>query len=404
MNTSPPEQHAAEAAALSTTAQTSTANTSTADRITNLDTVRGIATLGILIMNAVSFALPEAAYFNLDAAGTHTWLDRVIGVAGEIFIDQKTMALFSMLFGAGIVLFADRAAAKGKRPDLLSLWRNGLLLAIGLLHGVLWEGDVLFVYALCSPLLLLARRWSPRTLTATGTAMVLLSALIAAILQTEIPADGAGLGNYWFINGGPIGDAVGIFLLSDFFLRAAGMMFIGVAIYRTGIVQGQRPNRFYQNMAISGLLIGLPIATAGVILQSANDWSPAIALIGEAPNTIATIPVALGYLGLITLWTKRMATQQTRLAKRLQAVGRMALTNYLSHTAIGITLFRVLLDRGDATRTTLAVFIVGVWAFQLWWSTVWLERFRFGPAEWVWRCLTYRSFQPIRRATDVNPS
>jgi uncharacterized protein len=384
--------------------QTTTAPILTAERITNLDTVRGIATLGILIMNAVSFALPQAAYFNLDADGTDTWLDRVIGVAGEIFVDQKAMALFSMLFGAGIVLFADRAEAKGKRPVLLSLWRNGLLLAIGLLHGLLWEGDVLLVYALCSPLLLVARRWSPRTLIVSGTAMVLLPALIATIMQTQIAVDGAGLGDYWFVDGGPIGDDAGIFLICGFFLRAAGMMFIGVALFRTGIIQGQRPAAFYRNMAIYGLLIGLPIATAGVIWQSANDWSPAIALIGEAPNTIATIPVAFGYLGLITLWTKRMATRPSMPAERLQAVGRIALTNYLAQTVIGVTLFSVVFDRGDVTRTTVGLFIVGVWAIQLWWSTAWLERFRFGPAEWAWRCLTYRSIQPLRRAPVVRSS
>lgn len=381
--------------------QATTAPTSTVERIANLDTVRGIATLGILIMNAVSFALPEAAYFNLAADGSDTWLDWAIGVAGEIFVDQKTMALFSMLFGAGIVLFADRAEAKDKRPAPLSLWRNGLLLAIGLLHGLLWEGDVLFVYALCSPLLLIARRWSPRALIVSGAAMVLLSALVAAVMQTQIAADGAGLGTYWFVDGGPIGDSAGLFLISDFFLRAAGMMLIGVAFYRTGIVQGHRPAAFYRAMASYGLLIGLPIAAAGVIWQSANDWSPAVALIGEAPNTIATVPVALGYLGLITLWTKRMATRPTALAERLQAVGRMALTNYLSHTVMGIALFRLLLDRGDASRTTIALFILGVWAIQLWWSPAWLERFRFGPAEWAWRCLTYRSWQPLRRTSTT---
>ena len=142
-------------------------------RITNLDTVRGVATLGILVMNAVSYGLPEAAYFNLDAAGSDTWLDWIVGVAGEILVDQKTMALFSLLFGAGIVVFADRAEAKGNRPVRLSLWRNLLLLAIGLGHTVLWEGDILVVYALCSPVLLALRKRSPRLLLTLGSTMVL---------------------------------------------------------------------------------------------------------------------------------------------------------------------------------------------------------------------------------------
>ena len=156
------------------------------DRITNLDTTRGIATLGILIMNAVSFALLDPAYFNLDADGSNTWLDWTIGVIGEIFVDQKTMALFSLLFGVGIVVFADRAAAKGARPIRLSMWRNLLLLGIGVLHGLLWEGDVLVVYALCAPILVVARNRRPKTLFAVGTALVLSSAVLAFFVQAAI--------------------------------------------------------------------------------------------------------------------------------------------------------------------------------------------------------------------------
>lgn len=134
------------------------------------------------------------------------------------------------------MLFADRAEANGRRPVLLSLWRNGLLLAIGLLHGLLWVGDVLVAYALCVPLLLVARKRSPRT-----------------------------FGDYWFIDGGPASDNVEIFWLSDYFVRAARMMLIGVALYRTGIIHGQRSVAFYRNMTICGLLTGLPIATAGLM-------------------------------------------------------------------------------------------------------------------------------------------
>ena len=130
------------------------------ERITNLDTVRGIATLGILVMNAVSFGLAQPAYFNLDHSGSDHALDWIVGVLGEVFVDQKTMALFSMLCGAGIVVFADRAAAKGRRANWLSLWRNLLLLGIGLVHGWFWSGDILALYAVCAPVLLLLRKRS----------------------------------------------------------------------------------------------------------------------------------------------------------------------------------------------------------------------------------------------------
>ena len=164
-------------------------------RITNLDTIRGLAVLGILAMNAVSYGLPQAAYFNLAAAGSDSRLDWIVGGAGEIFVDQKMMGLFSMLFGAGIVLFADRTEAKGKRAWPLSLWRNGLLFAIGLMHAALWEGDILVVYAIAAPILIAMRKLRPRTLIVIGTLVVMWSAVLALIVQSTVPKDGTGLGD-----------------------------------------------------------------------------------------------------------------------------------------------------------------------------------------------------------------
>lgn len=286
-----------------------------ADRVTNLDAIRGLSVLGILLMNSVSFGLMPAAYFNLSAGGSRSWLDKAIGAAGEVFVDQKTMGLFSMLFGAGIVLFADRAAAKSAHPVRLVLWRNVLLLLIGFLHGLIWEGDVLFVYAVCAPLLVWARHLRPRRLIIAGSGLVLWSAVLAAIVQTRVPSDGAGLGDYWLTDGSPMSDAVGLFLLNDFFARSLGMMLIGIALYRLQILQGVKPAGFYHRLTAWGLGIGLPIAIAGVAIQLNYDFDPRIAVIGEAPNTIATIPITLGYLGLITLWNQRPTTRASPSAR-----------------------------------------------------------------------------------------
>ena len=108
-------------------------------RITSLDLVRGVAVLGILLMNAVSFRFGHAPYFNLSAGGSETWLDWVVGIFGEVFIDQKFMGLFSLLFGAGMILFIDRASRRGRRALLLNLWRNTLLLIMGVFHFLLWD-------------------------------------------------------------------------------------------------------------------------------------------------------------------------------------------------------------------------------------------------------------------------
>ena len=363
------------------------------ERITTLDAVRGVAVLGILTMNAVSYGLSPAAYFNLDADGSDTWLDWLIGGAGEVLFDQKFMGLFSLLFGAGIVLFADRAESKGRRAGWFSLWRNFLLLLIGLAHMAMWDGDILVLYAVCAPLVILLRRRRPATLLATGTLIVLSAAAVAATVQSTIDDPVGQLGGGLWFDDGTMSDAAWLWFLYDFFARGLGMMLIGVALYRLGVLSGRRDRAYYRRMTATGLAVGLPVAALGLALVAANDFSSDVALIGSVPNTVATIPVVLGYLGVVVLWD---AAGDTPLRSRVRAVGRMALTNYLMQTVIGIVVLRGLFDRGDLSRSGIVVFILAVWALQLWWSQAWLARFRYGPAEWLWRVATYRRWQPIR--------
>ncbi|MCP4303302.1 MAG: hypothetical protein GY788_00155, partial [bacterium] len=214
-------------------------------RNTNLDLIRGVAVMGILVMNAVSFGLSEAAYDDIGADGMKISLDWVVGVFGEVFVDQKFMGLFSALFGAGIVLFADRAKAKGRRAVLLSLWRNLLLLLIGFLHSLIWAGDILVVYALAAPILILLRRLKPRTLYVIGVLTVMLSPVAAV----------------WAQSNDKIAEQL---YLIDPFARAIGMMLIGVGLYRTGIITGDRPKVFYRRLSAWGLAVGLPLAAAAV--------------------------------------------------------------------------------------------------------------------------------------------
>lgn len=362
-------------------------------RITNLDLVRGIAVLGILGMNAVSFGLGTAPYFNVSAGGIVRPYDWIAGGFGEVFIDQKFMGLFSMLFGAGVVLFCDRAKAKGRSPWRLALWRNALLLLVGLAHARIWDGDILVIYALSAPVLIAMRNQSLAVLWAAGIAAVLASPVVAVWAQGQVGPAGEGLGAYW-ANDGDISDAVGTFLLTDFSGRALGMMLIGIALYRSGVITGERPSFYYRWVGRLGSAEGLALAAVGFWWVASRDFSTEVALIGSIPNTLGTISASIGYLAFISLWNMG---PDARLKRALRAVGRMALTNYLMQTVLGVLLLRELFDPATLSRTTIAGFVVAVWVAQLLWSPWWLARYRFGPLEWLWRSATYGRLQDFRR-------
>ncbi|MEO1057362.1 MAG: DUF418 domain-containing protein [Actinomycetota bacterium] len=363
------------------------------ERITSLDAIRGVAVLGILPMNVVGFALVSEAYFNVDAGGSRTWFDELVGGFGEIFIDGKFMGIFSALFGAGIVLFADRAAAKDAHPVRLSLWRNLLLLLIGVAHTLWWDGDILVVYAVCSPVLLVLRSASPRLLAAVGMGLMLLPPLIAWPVQAAIPEDGPGPAEYWTPGGEQI-DAVGIYLLVWLVARALGMMLIGIALYRWGVLQGERAPHLYRTMTRVGLAVGLPLAVAGFSVHATSGYAVDVAVIGDIPAVLAIVPMVIAYIGIIVRWN---AGGDTAGRARIRSTGRMALSNYLSQSVLGVTFFAVL-GSDDVGRGWLAVFVLVVWALQLWWSPLWLRHFRFGPVEWLWRVGTYRRMVPLRRS------
>ena len=386
------------------------------DRITSLDLIRGVAVLGILLMNAVSFKYGLAPYLNLSAGGSATWLDWSIGIFGEIFIDQKFMGLFSLLFGAGIMLFIERAETREAHPIRLNLWRNALLLGVGILHTLLWDGDVLIVYAVSALFLIALRRLSAKVLIAIGALVFLLSVPNTLLIQyvaniADTPLTGVWepmsknvVWTPWWMSpndapqsgtGSSAIEAIEGLLAAGYFARGLGMILMGAGLYRIGFMSGVMPVKTYKTVAAIGLSIGLPLAIAGVIVTALGDYSREVAFVGQVPNTLGTIPAALGYMSLIILWDQRAGNW---LKRRLMAAGRMALTNYLSQTVLGVLLLTVLLADVAVNRSGILLFCLGVWALQLWWSQAWLNRFRFGPAEWLWRVATYRRGQQLRRA------
>ncbi len=281
---------------------------------------------------------------------------------------------------------------------LLNLWRNALLLIIGSLHYMIREGDVLMVYAVSSLFLVAMRRLSSRTLIVVGAVLFLAPIANDLLLQSIADSSDATLAGIWTEPSGDIDDVdelLGLGALSGYFMRGLGLIIMGAGLYRTGFMHGDMSVKTYRTTALVGLGVGLPLAAIGVMFTAVNDFSTTVAFIGNIPNNLGTIPASLGYLSLIILWNRRA---DNWLKRRFRAAGRMALTNYLSQSVLGVFLLTVLLGDVEVNRAGILVFVLAVWALQLWWSEAWLARFRFGPAEWIWRVLTYRRWQALRRA------
>jgi uncharacterized protein len=422
-----------------------------AERFTSIDMVRGFALLGILAMNVTSFGLPWPAYMDPTVIGGYSGLNFAEWVFAWFVFEEKMMTIFSMLFGAGLVLLTDRAEARGGSPARFFYRRAAILLVFGLLHAyLLWEGDILFDYAVCGMIAYPVRKKSPRTLILLGVLAFVPGLLIGqgmsifmgqarqaaarveagrAAGQAPSPRD-EGYARAWegFREAfEPTPDAVsqeiavhrnGTYLeiararavfvvMAQTLLFGAftvwsilGRMLIGMALLKLGIFSAERSIRFYRMLMLVGYGVGWPlVALEGYRLIQQNFGARRL-IGGFNWNEYGSILVALGHVGALILIYKSGALPW--LTRRLAAVGRMALTNYLMHTLVCTTIFYGyglgLFAKLD--RVELMGIVVAIWIFQLWYSPIWLRFFRFGPAEWLWRSLTYGTAQPLR----VSPS
>jgi uncharacterized protein len=423
------------------------------ERFVSLDMLRGVAVLGILVMNIYAFAMPFSAYMNpLLLGGTEphnlgTWFFT------HIFFDQKFLSIFAMMFGAGIVLMSGRAEAKGAKPAPILYRRQFWLVVIGCIHAYLvWWGDILFSYAMVGMLVYVFRKRQPKTLIiiacvllpvnlvlnyGTSSYMEQLRAQAGAV--AELQAAGETLteeqgqtvqqwqemrvmmaptaedmqedlethrGSYVDIVSYRVPLLVTMQLFGLFFFgiwRIGGLMLIGMALMKLGVLTGERSTSFYRKLMIAGYAIGLPL----VLFSSFNAWQHEfdglhMMRFGLIPNYFGSIAMALGHVGLVMLAAK--SGWMKRLMARFAAVGRMALTNYLMHSVILTTVFYGygLGLYGQIPRLWQMAFVVAVLALQLWISPLWLRRYRFGPVEWLWRSLSYWRRQPMRLTEQVS--
>jgi uncharacterized protein len=385
------------------------------DRILSLDVIRGFAVLGILAVNAQYFAAPWFTGLNpglaplgVDEASLWSWL--VMHAAFEF----KCITLFSMLFGVSIFLVGGERSDKDRGRLLRS--RLFWLLIFGLIHALLiWYGDILVHYALTGFLVMLARSWRARTLLIVGIFFYLLSSgLMAAfsMLFNVMPAAKLeGLeAQIWSPPQEEIDRIVGAMqggLVSatmenistwlsfapqsvfGLMLRTAGVMMIGLALFKFGFLSGKAKVWVYWLfLALGAGAIGFIAFESWLSAQEGFDFVQ-MQTVGANVNTALSIFGSLGYASLFILLTLggwRFITGP------LSAVGRMAFTNYLTQSLIMTTIFyggRGFGMFGELNRVELWGVVVGVWVLQLIWSPLWLSRFEMGPMEWVWRRLSY---------------
>ncbi|UAB79661.1 DUF418 domain-containing protein [Erythrobacter sp. SCSIO 43205] len=390
--------------------------------------------MGILVANIVAFGQPFSAYTYPSAwIGGSGDPDGWLWIAQFVLIDGKMRVLFTLLFGAGVYLFMERAWGRGQ-TRWLQAWRLLILLAIGLIHFFfLWQGDILALYGMCGlgvlPLLKLSlKRMMGIGVTAYVVGALILGAIMAPLgFMADSPARGeAGMVEFQdaLATGkaqtlekdaalsklkleGSYGEIVAHKLSENTFdpfinawlivFECIPMMLIGMALYRMGFFSGGVPPSDLKKWGWIGLLIGaLGNLAIALYVQGAgfSYYSTISAFFGLSP-----FPRAIMALGIAALLVAYSPAWSGWLAVRIRAAGRAAFTNYLGTSVVMVFLMHgwALGLYGELSRPELYLVVLACWAVMLAWSKPWLERYRYGPLEWLWRCLTYRQVFPLKR-------
>ena len=407
----------------------------TTDRILTLDIIRGIAVMGIFSVNVVGMAMIEQAYFYPPADGFEGAGDRIMWAANFLIVDGRFRSLFSILFGASMVLVIERAVATGRDEWKVHYARMIVLLLFGLAHFyLLWWGDILANYALVGMAAFVFWRLPPRwLLLASVVALALMYVPNAyngmqqiaefrvkaapsatpeqhAAFQkqlAELHPTPAALAEEKAAHASirahvqstietqpwrPFNSVLG------YGLETLGLMLLGMAGYKSGFLTGSWSRRRYGQIA--AVLVGLNLAVYGVATYQIlrDDFEPFTYFPWEQVYVSALHPVAaIGYAALIMLVFRRGPV-----ADRFAAVGRAAFTNYLGSTLIGTVLFyRFGFGLyGELSRGQAWLIVPVVWSVMLLWSKWWLDRFRYGPFEWAWRSLARWTWEPMRRVSQ----
>jgi uncharacterized protein len=408
---------------------------SAGERIDTLDFIRGIAVMGILAANIIAFGQPMDAYmypaaFMTDPADPGGWM----WIAQFVAVDGKMRGLFTLLFGAGMVLFMEKAWARGA-TRWLQAWRLVLLMGFGLIHFYfIWFGDILFGYGFLGMAALACLKWRAKTQAFVGLGAYLLGVIgygvmmifpwlvvetplgesspamleqradmIAQMEQTlalsQVPSAAIASGDYAALVAHRFGaQAFDPLVMSLFFcLETIPLMLIGMALYRMGFFSGALARAKLLRWGWIGVIAGALAHLAIGLLMRADGFSyygTLAAFMGLSP--LPRLWMVLGLAALLVAWAPGATGW---LGERVKAAGRAAFTNYLGTSIVMLFVFHgwALGLFGELNRPQLYIVVVLAWAAMLAWSKPWLDHYRYGPLEWLWRCLTYRTLFALKK-------
>ena len=419
-------------------------------RIRSIDTLRGFALLGILLLNIIAFSGPIAAFFDPSADNEVSGLNLAVAMFVDIWGEGAFRAIFSMLFGAGLLIFLAKPVAEEGRLKSLYYRRTWLLVAFGLFNAyiLLWFGDILYTYGVTGLVLYFFRNLSAHKLALCSTILFLFLALIHtsqyfytkalytdyrevvllpegnelseaqkqslenwdSYLQAQLATpeqiaiettirDKGYIENFIFTAPINIMFQTAIFLINGFW-DAAAMMLLGMALMKWNVFDASRELSFYLKMMLFGFAIGLVINSWEEVVYLSSGFEPFLSATARPTYDLGRLGMALGYIGMVMTLCKLDVLPKVRHA--FACVGQMALTNYLAQSVICNTIFLGFGFGmwGKMQRYEIYFVVIGIWIFQLLFSVAWLKKYRFGPAEWLWRSLTYRKRQPLRKIAN----
>jgi len=418
------------------------------DRLHHLDMIRGVALFGILLMNITSFGLPRA-YADPTVAGGATGLNLWAWITTTMLFEGTQRALFSILFGAGVILLTSRLETSG-RTDVADIYhrRSLWLIVFGVIHSyvLLWTGEILFSYGLAGLFLYPLRKLAARpllTMAAGGLVILALWGVLDSYNANEkwqkasaaqaLAATGAALteeqrgdidawkefegeqkpdarrlnknieahrGSYVdvLLFQAPVSAYMQSWFNYRYFFDVFSLMLGGMALFKLGVLRLRSPRRVYAAMVGIGYGVGLAVNYYELRIVMDGQFSVLAFLRSGWTYDLGRLAMTAGYLGALLLFAR--AGWLPWLQRSLAAVGQMALSNYLAQSIIcafvfygfGFGLY------GRLARHQLYYVVFAIWVFQLITSPIWLKYFLFGPFEWLWRSLTYVKKQPMRRA------